>query len=95
MSIRVYYTRTSRHATQFKLPAGFTATPGRPQFSQMMDEIVGRTCALRIGDINGIAVATCGPEGLVESVRLAQSSVGWQKRRRVGGLELITETFSW
>jgi len=95
LTITVHYTRASPHSVPLKLPRRLVLRPGRPQPRGAVDAIISRTSALKVGGGNGVAVAACGPRGLVESFRLAEQSVDWHSRRRVGGLEFITETFGW
>ncbi|KDQ17366.1 hypothetical protein BOTBODRAFT_30178 [Botryobasidium botryosum FD-172 SS1] len=95
LSITVHYTRASSHPAPLKLPRRLVLRPGRPQSQGSVDAIISRTSGLKVGGKNGVVVAACGPRGLVESFRLAEQSVDWHSRRRVGGLEFITETFEW
>jgi ferredoxin-NADP reductase len=75
----------------------------RPNFEVSLNEMIESTGTLETGNSRGglsrdvkpqgIAVAVCGPDALVVSAREAVRGIAQSKISRVGGIELLEESF--
>ena len=100
LSVRVFYTRAATGKFPFGPETYFhhrlTLTPGRPRFSEVLDNAVNRAVELSSGvkddvKITGMAVAVCGPTGMADDVVNAVNDVEAIRRDQVGGIEIHEE----
>lgn len=107
LQISVHYTRASTFNARkvyAHLPLQLAVTPGRPRISSVIDATIDHACKLftpygqehhASDKLSGILVGVCGPSGLGEEVRKAVSSIDPSRFRKVGGVEVVEETFGW
>lgn len=107
LQISVHYTRASTFNARkayAHLPLQLSVTAGRPRISSMIDTAIDHACKLFTPNgqehyasdkLSGILVGVCGPLGLGEEVRKAVSSIDPSRFQKVGGIEVIEETFGW
>lgn len=105
LQISVHYTRASSfNVKKFytHLPPQLTITPGRPRISSVIDSAIDHACKLftpsgrehHVSDgLSGLLVGVCGPLGLGEETRKAIRAINANRFRKVGGIEVVEETF--
>lgn len=105
--ISVHYTRASAFSTKkayARLPPQLTITPGRPRVGTAIDTAIDHACKLftpsgrehhASDKLSGLFVGVCGPLGLGEEARKAVRSIDPCRFKKVGGIEVIEETFGW
>lgn len=105
--ISVHYTRASAFnvkKTYTHLPPQLAITAGRPRIGTVIDAAIDHACKLftRSGrehhasdQLSGLLVGVCGPLGLGEEARKAVRSADPSRFRKVGGIEVVEETFGW
>ena len=103
--ISVHYTRASAFSVRkayAHLPPQLTITPGRPRIASVIDSAVDQARKLftpsgrehHASDrLSGLLVGVCGPLGLVEDARKAVNSIEASRFQKVGGIEVVEETF--
>ena len=98
--VKVFYTRAAIGKFPFGPETYFhrrlTLAPGRPRFSNMLENAVSHAVGLGSGDkddekITGLVVAVCGPTGLADDVVKAANGVEAIRRDQVGGIEIHEE----
>ncbi|KAG8899539.1 hypothetical protein FRC00_001320 [Tulasnella sp. 408] len=101
-TLTVHYTRAVSPAFSAKLkslpggglPRDIVLEPGRPNFTQVVDEFVKwKTNRLARGSdgLSGVLVGVCGPGALAQSVRAGVDALSDDARRSVGGVEIEEE----
>jgi len=105
--ISVHYTRASTFNVKkaySHLPLQLTISPGRPRIASVIDSAIDQACKLftpsgrehHASDrLSGLLVGVCGPLGLGEDARKAVNSIEPHRFRKVGGIEVVEETFGW
>ena len=105
--ISVHYTRASAFSTRkayAHLPSQLTITPGRPRVNSVIDTAIDHACKLFTSSgreyyasdkLSGLLVGVCGPMGLGEEARKAVRSIEPSRFQKVGGIEVVEETFGW
>lgn len=107
LQISVHYTRASTFNVKkvyAYLPPQLTITPGRPKLASVIDSTIDHACKLftpsglehRASDkLSGLVVGVCGPLGLGEETRKAVRAIDADRSWKVGGIEVVEETFGW
>ena len=107
LQISVHYTRASTFNARkvySHLPLQLSITAGRPRINSVIDTAIDHACKLFASNgrehhasdkLSGLLVGVCGPSGLGEEVRKAVSSIDSSRFRKVGGIEVVEETFGW
>lgn len=107
LQISVHYTRASNFNVKkiyAHLPPQLIITPGRPRLASVIDSAVDYACKLftpsgqehhASDKLSGLLVAVCGPSGLGEESRKAVRAIDAKRFLRVGGIEVIEETYGW
>ena len=105
--ISVHYTRASAfniRKAYTHLPPQLTITPGRPRVGSVIDTAIDHACKLftpsgqehhASDKLSGLVVGVCGPSGLGEEARKAVRSIEASRFQKVGGIEVVEETFGW
>jgi hypothetical protein len=98
--ISVFYTRAPIGKFPFADSAfpttNLSLSPGRPRFTNMLENSISRTVKLGAGNkdeerITGMLVAVCGPTSLADGVAEAISQIEPLRRDQVGGVEVHEE----
>ncbi|TDL20532.1 hypothetical protein BD410DRAFT_366096 [Rickenella mellea] len=99
LNISVFYTRVPNSQDPATadalrdLPSGLSINTGRPKFSKFLNAIILKAKSLQVS--HGIALAVCGPVGIVDEVRLVGRDVFGPERAAVGGIDVHEEVFAW
>lgn len=105
--ISIHYTRASTFNVKkayAHLPPQLTVAPGRPRITSVVDSAIDHACKLFTSSgrehhasdkLSGLLVGVCGPSGLGEEVRKAVTLIEGSRFRKVGGIEVVEETFGW
>lgn len=106
-SISVHYTRASgfnARKAYANLPPQLTVAAGRPRVGSVIDTAIDHACKLFTSSgqehhasdkLSGLLVGVCGPSGLGEEARKAVRSIEASRFQKVGGIEVVEETFGW
>lgn len=107
LQISVHYTRASAFNVKKMyehLPPQLAIHPGRPRVTTVIDSAIDHACKLftpsgrehhASDKLSGLFVGVCGPFGLGEEARKAVRMIDGDRFRKVGGIEVIEETFGW
>src|SRR5579872_2787757 len=104
--ISVHYTRASPFDVKkiYNLPPQLTIAPGRPRITSVIDSAIDHACKLftptgrehhASDKLSGILVGVCGPTGLGEEVRKSVRAIDPDRFQKVGGIEVVEESFEW
>ena len=66
----------------------------KPVIADVLNDFLEGIDRSQPGGVGGVAVGACGPAGLTREIRNAVSSLGPSGTRRLGGIELHTESFA-
>lgn len=107
LQISIHYTRASAFNVKkiyAHLPPQLTIAPGRPRITSVIDSVIDHSCKLftpsgrehHASDmLSGLFIGVCGPLGLGEEARKAVRAIDPNRFQKVGGIEVVEETFGW